>query len=210
MQEQQQRWLHKVRELFFQAGIRSVTMDHIATALGISKKTLYQWVPNKNELVKMMVQAVIQKDQGDTKIAQETTKNALDELRYIHTCFTQDLEMMKSNVVFDIKNFYPEAWDLLKTHQRSFVTEVITRNLNRGINEGFYRADLQIDLNARLHGHQIFNLFEEDWFPSKLFAAQTVISEFMRSYVYSITNEKGRKYLEKHWDAPLAGFKPNS
>jgi AcrR family transcriptional regulator len=203
MQEQQQRWLLKVQELFFQVGVKSVTMDHIATALGISKKTLYQWVPNKNELVCKVIAMFIQKDQNDCESAFGVSKNALDELRYIKATSSHDLEMMKSNVVFDIKNFYPEAWDLMKAHQRNMVTEVILRNLNRGISEGYYRADLNIDLTARLHGHQIFNLFDEDWFPSKTFAAQTVVSEFMRSYAYNIANEKGRKYLEKYWDLPI-------
>jgi AcrR family transcriptional regulator len=203
MQEQQIRWLIKVRGLFFQVGIKSVTMDHIAAHLGISKKTLYQWVPNKQVLVLQLVGAFVAQDRSASDQAHQLAKNALDEFRYICAFAIHDLEMMKTNVVFDIKNFYPEAWDLMRTHQRTFITEVVAKNLQRGIDEGYYLSDLPIDLVSRLHGHQIFNLFDEEWFPSKQFAAQGVFAEFIKRYLFSITNEKGRKYLEKHWNEPL-------
>lgn len=204
MQEQQQRWLLKVRELFFQVGIKSVTMDRIATHLGISKKTLYQWVTSKNDLVKLMVEAFVALDAASCKAAIEQSKNAIDELRLIRSDTMHDLEMMKANVIFDIKNYYPEAWDVMREHQRSFIVRVVGNNLRRGIVEGYYLADLDIELVSRLHGHQVFNLFNEDWFPATRFASQTVVAEFMRRYAYSIANEKGRKYLEKYWEIELA------
>ena len=49
--ELQQRVLHKADELFRTYGIRSVTMDDIAKALGISKKTLYQSYSDKDLLI---------------------------------------------------------------------------------------------------------------------------------------------------------------
>lgn len=44
--------LEKTRELFLTIGFKSVTMDQIAYDMGISKKTIYNFFENKNELVK--------------------------------------------------------------------------------------------------------------------------------------------------------------
>lgn len=44
--------LEKSRELFLTIGFKSVTMDHIANAMGISKKTIYNFFENKTSLVK--------------------------------------------------------------------------------------------------------------------------------------------------------------
>jgi AcrR family transcriptional regulator len=199
MQEQHSKYLLKIQALFFQVGIKSVTMDHVATHLGISKKTLYQWVSNKNELVQLLIESLIAKDEADCKLATSKSATAIDEMMQIKQYIMIDLEMMKANVIFDIRNFYPEAWDLMQAHQKNFCYDTITTNLVRGISEGYYRADLNIELVARLHGHQVFNLFDEQWFPSNQFAARTVVAEFMTGFVFSITNTKGRAYLEQNW-----------
>ncbi len=43
--------LDKSADLFLNYGFKSVTMDDIANALGISKKTIYQHLENKTKLV---------------------------------------------------------------------------------------------------------------------------------------------------------------
>jgi AcrR family transcriptional regulator len=44
--------LEKTRELFLTIGFKSITMDNIANAMGVSKKTIYNFFENKTELVK--------------------------------------------------------------------------------------------------------------------------------------------------------------
>jgi TetR/AcrR family transcriptional regulator, cholesterol catabolism regulator len=200
MQEQQNKWLLKVKELFFQVGIKSVTMDHIAAALGISKKTLYQWVPNKAALVNLLMDNFIEQDRCVCAQAATTAQNALEELMFINRHTLHDIGIMKSNIVFDIKHYYPESWDKMLHYQRNYILDVVCQNLRRGMAEGLYRTDLVIDLTARLHGQQIFSLFDEDWFPTQQFARVHVIQEFMKCYAYGITSETGRKYLDSHWN----------
>ena len=174
-------------------------MDHIARHLGISKKTLYQWVPNKNELVIQFIRSFIEIDKQACCLAETNAKNALEELLLIRNTVMLEVELMKINILFDIEQYHKEAWDILKQHQKSFVAEIVTKNLKRGIEEGFFRCDIDIDLVSRLHGHQIFNLFDHDWFPRNKYTAPQIVAEFMKSYSYSIANEKGRKFLEKNW-----------
>ena len=49
--EVQDRIKQRADELFRRYGIRSVTMDEIAAQLGISKKTIYQYYTDKDQLV---------------------------------------------------------------------------------------------------------------------------------------------------------------
>ena len=53
--EQQERIVVKAHELFMRYGIRSISMDEIATHLGISKKTIYQFFADKDALVASVV-----------------------------------------------------------------------------------------------------------------------------------------------------------
>ncbi len=50
-------------ELFLKAGIKSVTMDDIARHLGMSKKTIYQFFKDKNELVVALVKKKLEQDE---------------------------------------------------------------------------------------------------------------------------------------------------
>ncbi|WP_418411895.1 TetR/AcrR family transcriptional regulator [Barnesiella intestinihominis] len=49
--ELQQRIIKQVTRMFLCNGIKSVTMDMIASQLGISKRTLYENFKEKNELL---------------------------------------------------------------------------------------------------------------------------------------------------------------
>ena len=51
----QEKIFSKAEELFMQYGIKSITMDDVAKALGMSKKTLYQYVKDKNDLVNQTI-----------------------------------------------------------------------------------------------------------------------------------------------------------
>ncbi len=174
-------------------------MDHIASALGISKKTLYTWVPSKTAIVNLLIDQFIEEDKDKCSFATTHSENALHELMLAFEKNLNQLELMKSNVIFDIQHYHLDAWEKMKSYQRNFITDVITANLHRGIQEGLYRSDLDIEIVARLHGHQIFNLFDEDWFPTQRYARVQVLREFIKGYAYSISNEKGRQYLVKHW-----------
>ena len=53
--EQQERIVKKAHELFMRYGIRSVSMDEVANHLGMSKKTIYQYYADKDELVDAVI-----------------------------------------------------------------------------------------------------------------------------------------------------------
>jgi len=52
--------IKKSEELFLTLGFRNVTMDDIATGLGISKKTIYAHFSNKTELVSAVTFSVLE------------------------------------------------------------------------------------------------------------------------------------------------------
>jgi AcrR family transcriptional regulator len=52
--EPQEKILKSSLELFFKYGIKRVTMDDIAKELGMSKKTIYQFYKEKDDLVNQL------------------------------------------------------------------------------------------------------------------------------------------------------------
>ncbi len=80
MNEELKNILLKVRELYMKYGIKSITMDDVASELGISKKTLYQYVTDKDDLVGKFIDNEIELRQEEICKCFKTGFNAIEEL----------------------------------------------------------------------------------------------------------------------------------
>src|SRR3954466_12358088 len=78
--ETKDRVLQGAEELFFRYGIKSVTMDDIAKHLAISKKTIYQFFEDKNEMVETLMAQSLKKDECEFKQIQRESENVIVEV----------------------------------------------------------------------------------------------------------------------------------
>src|ERR1035437_2884162 len=110
MNEELKNLLSKVRCLYMKYGIKSVTMDDVARELGISKKTLYQYVNDKNELVQKVVEMELDdKAEGFSKM-NCSGLNAIEELFEVHKMIRQMLKDYNPSTEYDLRKYYPELF----------------------------------------------------------------------------------------------------
>src|ERR1017187_9589421 len=100
--------ISKSAELFLHYGVKSLTMDEIAKQLGMSKKTIYQYVSNKSDLVRKVMQAHLDKEDNFIKEVQKTSKNALEENLRMMTFMSGELQEFNAVIFFDLQKYYPE------------------------------------------------------------------------------------------------------
>ncbi len=193
--EQQEKWLLRTAEIFFRYGIKSITMDDVARELGISKKTLYQFVSNKNDLVIKVVEQHIRNEVRQVECWQEEAADALDEMMLVINNVIKDMQLIKSNIVFDMQKYHREAWDMMKNYQRGHMMEKVRNNLIRGIREGVYRPDFDVETVTRLHVAQSFLLFDEEWFPNPEFPRDALFREYILHYLHGLLSDEGRRRL---------------
>ncbi|MBK9737772.1 MAG: TetR/AcrR family transcriptional regulator [Saprospiraceae bacterium] len=98
------RILTKAEELGRLIGFRAITMDDLAAQLGISKKTIYQFYNDKNELVDDVMSEVIKKSQEKCLFAASTSKNAIDEIFITMEMVREDLQNLNPIIVYDLQN----------------------------------------------------------------------------------------------------------
>ena len=190
-------WIERVEGLFLRLGIKSITMDEVAADLGISKKTLYQFVESKDELVFKVLESHIAK--GKTRCYNRTASasNAIEEIFILLDANTQELAQMKANIVYDLQKYHREAWEMMRNFQQDFVFKVIRENLLRGRKEGLYREDFDVDLIAKLHLATSFNLYDPQLFPDGTVSKVALFKEYMLHYLHGIVSPKGLTYLKK-------------
>lgn len=196
--EQQEKWLKRVEDLFLRLGIKSLTMDDVARELGISKKTLYTFVSSKDDLVNKMLERHINQEKTDCGIMYSAAQNAVEELFFVMESNAQQMSQMKANVVYDLQKYHHEAWEKMREFQQGFLSNVVKMNLERGVKEGLYRDDFDIDIVTRFHIASTFQLFDETFFPQNIFKRDVIFKEYLMHYLHGILSEKGRKFIQKH------------
>ncbi len=104
-------------ELFLKYGIRSVSMDDVARHLSMSKKTLYQYFSDKDEIVTLVAETHMHGDQKQYEELFNTADNAIDELVKISTCLKRDFQKINPALLFDLSKVSPECLDGLAETQ---------------------------------------------------------------------------------------------
>lgn len=186
----------KAGELFVKYGIKSMTMDDIAREMGVSKKTLYQFVENKKDLVKKVMHLHIH-NQQDCICEMHTAKgNAIDKLMEIGAFVNQHMRTLHPSVIFDLKKYHPEAWGYLNKHKEEFIYTTIKSNLEEGMSEGLYREDLKPDLVARLYMGMTNALIDQESFPADQFSKEELHNEMTKYHIRAVLSKKGIEYIK--------------
>ncbi len=190
----------KVCELYRQYGIRSVTMDDVVRELGISKKTLYQHFKDKTD----MVIAVMEYD-FDTKNKEymkcfDSELNAVEEMISYSLMQLKIIMDHKPTLIYDLKKYYPSVFNHFNKLKREHMYNGLLSNLNRGKEEGLYRADLNVEMIARLNLLRVEGMMNTKIYNAKEIMTQDFFKEIIIYHAYGIVNEKGRKILESNID----------
>jgi TetR/AcrR family transcriptional regulator, cholesterol catabolism regulator len=190
--------LHGAVELFMKYGLRSISMDDIARHLTVSKKTLYQHFADKEDLITVVLSTHIEENRKQYEAITEKSANAIDELAQISHCLKKDMSETNPSVLFDLQKFHPKAWEVWLDHKNKYIRESVVRNIRQGIEEGYYRADVNPDVLAAIRIELISMGFDQNIFPQSTFSLAEVQSQMFDHFVYGLCTDKGKKIYQKH------------
>lgn len=190
--------LQKCGELFKKYGVKSYTMDDIARELGMSKKTIYQFVENKAELVRLTLQNYLDQERAQIESILKAPGNSVDEMIQMMYYFFNQVQELNPSALNDLQKYYPETWDIYSRYRFEFMLGMITDNLQKGINEGLYRADLNADIIARVYIANTAVLIDQDLFPGKNYVFINTYKEYLNYHLRGILSPRGLQYLEEH------------
>lgn len=185
-------------QLFMRRGIKSVSMDDIAAALGLSKKTLYKWFETKDQLVLACVTGHLALEQSNCARIVVEAVDAVHEIVLIMKWTKQEHADVHPGIFFEMRKYYPAAWEQWEAHKVRFILGQIEDNLRRGVAEGLYRADLDVPVVARLHLLQIEGALNPDLFPARQFQPTRVWQAADEYYLYAVTTPRGQE-LMRHY-----------
>lgn len=188
----------KAEELFLQFGIRSVSMDDIANHLGMSKKTLYHYYVDKDELVNAVVGNHVNCIETDCLGCRQQAENAVHEIFIMMENIMDQFNNMNPMLLYDLEKFHFTAFQRFKEHKDKFLAEVIRKNLEWGIEEELYRDDMNVDIVTKFRLESLMIPFNVSVFPPGKYNLASTSEEIIRHFVYGIATIKGHKLIQEY------------
>ena len=184
--------VEKATTVFMQNGLHSVSMDHIASHCGISKRTLYEIFQSKEILVKTIVQKLILKTSKYMGLCPDISPNAIKEIENFSEHIIAVLEILTPHFIRDLRKYYPGVYTMLIVFRDNSIIPYLESCLNRGIKEENFRPDINKRNTGWLYCWQIQNALEGE---TSQAGTNKIIESTNDLFLHGILNLKGMKLL---------------
>lgn len=190
--------LQGASELFHRYGIRSVSMDDLARSLSVSKKTIYQYFRDKDEIVALATQLHITETRADYDEVFSQAKDPVEELTMMSNCMRRHFKDLNPSLLYDIQKFYPSAWDHFNRFKNDYIRNRIESNLKRGMEQGYYRPEINVAVLSLLRLEEVQMAFDPDRFPLGQFDFRETQMQLLDHFIHGIVTPEGKILFEKY------------
>lgn len=204
--ETKQRIQLAAHQLVMQYGIRSVSMDDIASNLGMSKKTIYQYFKDKDELVEAVVDGVIDTNQCICNTDRQKADNAVHEIFLVMDMMVEMFKTMNPSILFDMQKYHPSAYKKFQAHRNEYLYNVCKQNIERGISEELYRPEINVEILARYRVETMLTAFNPEFQRSVKQSLLKIEEEIITHYLFGLVSIKGYKLTLKHIEQKEKGL----
>ena len=189
--------LERTIELFSEFGIRNINMDDISRKVGISKKTLYQYVKSKEDLIeKLFYYDQVKWDNEFSKLKLEEM-NAIEILLQVSLMVFEEMGQLDPKIKYELMKYYESIFSGFMIKKQNHIFDLISKNIGKGINEGLYRSDVNIDLVAGLYVRNLVDMHNKDYCIIKNITFEQVFQVMFENHIRAISTLDGIAYFEK-------------
>jgi len=197
------RILQAANDMMIQYGIRSVSMDDIAGSLGMSKKTLYQYFKDKDELVEQVIVAIIQKNECECQEDRKLAENAIHEIFLVIDMLEDLFKSMNPAVLFDLQKYHPKAYLIIIEHKYKFLLSQVKENLRQGIEQKLFRPDINIEIMSRYRIETMFMPFSVEFNRDLNYSIMECQHQIILNFLYGMVTPKGYEMIETYRKSKL-------
>lgn len=197
-QESAVKILKGAEQLFFKYGIKNITMDDVAKHLSISKKTIYQFFKDKDEMVHSLMQLSLEEDKCRISNAHETSKNVVEEVFKIMDSMREMFSKVNPVLFFELNKYYPETWKMFIKFKNEFILKTVENSLLRGQKEGYIRGNINVKLLSKLRVELVELGMKGEMFPLDQFEILEVQLALTEHFLYGVCTLKGHRLINKY------------
>ncbi|MDO5607091.1 MAG: TetR/AcrR family transcriptional regulator [Capnocytophaga sp.] len=188
---------HVAKELFFDFGFHSVTMDDLAKKAGVSKKTLYTHFRNKAELIDATVEIFITKIHDVSReILADKSLNAIEQIFRIDDKIAVEMKASNPILLNQLQKYYPLTYEKLRNSLIDDNCDSLYQHYRYGMEQGLFRSDIDSQFAVRLYISIMFEI-NNNLFLGKEFDQEYLEDQYREYHLRAISTPKGMEVLEK-------------
>ena len=190
-----ERYTKEILDILTKRGL-NVSMDVVASDLGVAKKTLYNNFTSKEEMIREVVDFFICTIDKKMSVALVSKDNAIDSFNAALQIVHESLEYIGQEIVRNAVSFLPAMETINSTEVTvELYTKLIVVNYQRGVKEGLYIPNLKIEYIARFFTSSIRMVFRSEGLANYLKDPKGYSIELTKYHLRSIVSEKGREVM---------------
>ncbi|MCA6435036.1 MAG: TetR/AcrR family transcriptional regulator [Bacteroidetes bacterium] len=197
-QESAVKILRGAEQLFFKYGIKNITMDDVAKHLSISKKTIYQFFKDKDEMVHSLMALSLDDDKCRIQSAHDNSKNVVEEVFKIMDSMREIFSKVNPILFFELNKYYPETWKMFMKFKNEFILKTVENSLLRGQKEGYIRENINVKLLSKLRVELVELGMKGEMFPHDQFEILEVQLALTEHFLYGVCTLKGHRLINKY------------
>ena len=198
--ETREKILDIAKEQFSKYGVRTVTMEDLARAAGISKKTIYQEFADKKDLVQAVFAKILAEDRKKMVDILEGEDMVIEHLVEMSQIMRERLNSINPMVIVEVQKYFPDTWRMFEEFKTDYIQEDIIKVLDRGIELGYFRPEIDSRIMAKARINQITSAFNPDNFTNPNFNFVEEQMVLMDHFLHGIFTEKGREAFQSKRD----------
>lgn len=157
------RIIDSAEQQFFVHGFTKVTMDEIASHIGISKKTIYKHYQSKTDLVNAMADKMLgETEEGFRKIVEDTQIDFLEKISKMMTFVAVHLSKLSRPLIEDIQHNAPQLWKKISDFRMKRIHEDFRKLIKEGREKHMLRVDIDEQLVMLIYMNLIENIIRPD------------------------------------------------
>lgn len=190
--------ISKCEKLFLELGFKNVTMDDIANAMGISKKTIYIHFSNKTELIEAVVFSVLEFFHKNIEQIYKKAVNPIEELYDIKMFVMNYLKNERGSTQFQLKKYYPNIFEQLEVKKFERMHDSVEKSLKKGIELNLFRNSIDVGFISRVYFMGMTGIRNTDVFSEENFSKNYLMESYLEYHLRAIVTKKGLKILNKY------------
>lgn len=190
------RILEEGRKRFFKHGFERVTVDEIASGLGISKKTFYKHFPSKEQLLWEVVGSAL--NEANSRIEALLGDRDLDfpeKMKGIMVQMGESLSRVGKPLMEDVRTRYPDVWDEFQGFRRARIRLELARLLEEGVRKGYFRKDVDLRVFVLVYANAVTGIVNPDTLSDLPLSASEVFGSIVLILFEGIMTDRARASL---------------
>lgn len=207
MDSVKQKIVQGATEQFMLYGVKSVTMDDIASALGMSKRTIYEHFAGKKELLADVVDHVHHEQDCAEERRSEHAETILDEFFDLFNTL-DERSHRNGKFAFEVGRYYPEIYEEKYHAYHEKAIERFRERMVKGIDQGVILPTLNLEFSTYMMLEMIYNVIFRR---GRVIRMQIPITDaFKYTIVYLLrgfSTDKGIRIIDektRHWKYNVA------